>query len=207
MYYRSRKKRRYVAAQLFSITQLQISMMNVNKLESTSMFESSEKAVMRIFITGLSGSGKTTLANRIAAKTELPVIHLDDVQMSFPEEGYASAVLAAMQAPEWIIEGLPGKMAGPICERATLVLLLDISPMRCRFRIAKRVISRFLSGTGNLSDAKRHPPIRLSNIPSFVKYLKSIRLHGDFSGLPVYKTVIFQTSKHLREFLLQKRWY
>lgn len=170
------------------------------------MVEPFEMATKRIFITGLSGSGKTTLANRIAAKTESPVIHLDDVQAASPEEGYASAVLAAMQAPEWIIEGLPGKMMNPICDQATLVLLLDTPPLRCRLRIVKRVISRLFPGAGNSSDAKRHPSIRLANFPSFVKYLKSIRVHGDFSSLPAYKTIAFKTNKHLHKFLLAKRW-
>ena len=165
-----------------------------------------KRTAMRIFITGLSGSGKTTLANRIAKRTGLPVIHLDDVQAAFPEERYAPAVLAVMQEPEWIIEGLPGRMMSPLCNRATLVLLLDIPSVRCRFRIIKRVISRFLSEIEKVSDAKQHPPIRITNFPSFVKYLKSICLQGDFSGLPVYKTVALQTNRQLREFLLQKGW-
>ena len=62
----------------------------------------------------------------------------------------------------------------PLCNRATLVLLLDIPSVRCRFRIIKRVISRFLSEIEKVSDAKQHPPIRITNFPSFVKYLKSI---------------------------------
>lgn len=97
-------------------------------------------------------------------------------------------------------------MMSPLCNRATLVLLLDIPSVRCRFRIIKRVISRLLSEIEKVSDAKQHPPIRITNFPSFVKYLKSICLQGDFYGLPVYKTVALQTNRQLREFLLQKGW-
>ncbi len=170
------------------------------------MVKNPEKTDRRIFITGLSGSGKTTLANCIAAKTDLPVTHLDDIQTTASEESYASAVLAAIQESEWIIEGLPGELMNPLCSRATLVLLLDISPMHCRFRIVKRVISRFVSRAETSTNVKQYPTIRFKNLPSFVKYLKSICLQADFSGLPVHKTAVFQTSKHLRKFLIQKRW-
>ena len=58
----------------------------------------------------------------------------------------------------------------PLCNRATLVLLLDIPSVRCRFRIIKRVISRFLSEIEKVSDAKQHPPI--STVCQCIKRLR-----------------------------------
>ena len=86
---------------------------------------------MKILILGCCGSGKSTFAIQLSEKTGIPAIHLDQlfwkpgwVESSKPE--FDQTLLAALDRPEWIIDGnysrtLPQRLRA--CDRVFLFRL------------------------------------------------------------------------------------
>jgi adenylate kinase family enzyme len=72
----------------------------------------------KTIIIGNSGSGKTWLANRLAANTETPVIHLDELfwqpggfDQKRPLSEVERLIEQSKQRPSWIVEGVFGELA------------------------------------------------------------------------------------------------
>jgi len=98
----------------------------------------------KIAILGITGAGKSTLSRRLAAKTGLPLFHMDSLFWKgnweeVPEEEYLrkhADILATNDS--WIIEGwINPKMAERLAQ-ADLVIYLDYPGVRAALRYVDR---------------------------------------------------------------------
>ncbi len=102
----------------------------------------------RILVIGSPGSGKSTLARTLGERTGLPVHHLDQLYwrpgwIEPGDETWRAQVTALAAGPRWIIDGtyagtLPIRLAA-----ADKLVLLDLSPMRCFWRVIRRLLGNF----------------------------------------------------------------
>lgn len=101
-------------------------------------------AARRIAIIGSPGSGKSTLSRALAARTGLPLVHLDQLHWEAgwtePEESvWRARVARAAEGESWIIDGNYGGTMAPRLARADLVLWLDFPTALCLWRLGKRI--------------------------------------------------------------------
>jgi len=99
----------------------------------------------RILVIGSPGSGKSTFAKALADKTGLPVFHLDQhywhaVWVESEKDEWAARVRTMVEQPRWIIDGNYSASLDARLARADQVILLDLSPLRCTWRIITRVL-------------------------------------------------------------------
>jgi adenylate kinase family enzyme len=99
----------------------------------------------RVVVIGCSGSGKSTLTRALAARTGLPVTHLDTLYWQpgwrvHPDPpAFHAAVRAIAEGPRWIIDG--GFTTGNVevrFARADTIVLFDLPPLLCLYRALKR---------------------------------------------------------------------
>ena len=99
----------------------------------------------RVLIIGSAGAGKSTLARRLGAITGLPVIHLDAHYWkagwrASPPDEWKARVAELVAGETWIIDG---NYSGTLPDRvvaADTVILLEISRLRCLYRVFARSI-------------------------------------------------------------------
>ncbi|RYE02702.1 MAG: hypothetical protein EOP61_07630 [Sphingomonadales bacterium] len=99
----------------------------------------------RILIIGSPGSGKSTLARTLAAREGLPLFHLDRLYwkpgwIESDKAEWATQVTALVEQPRWIIDGNYSGTLDLRLARADRVILLDLSPFRCAWRVLRRVL-------------------------------------------------------------------
>ena len=93
----------------------------------------------RIVVTGLAGSGKSTLALALAAKTGLPVVHLD-LELWKPgwvapsETEWREKQRGVLAGDAWIADGNYHETLDLRLERADAVVVLDMPWWRCTGR-------------------------------------------------------------------------
>ena len=111
---------------------------------------------MRITILGLPGSGKSTLARKIAAKLNIPYIHIDRFWLEAggghnsrttpnPEKAHAHVkekVDEAMKLESWVSDGVYLLVQQEIADRADVVVFLDIPLWRRLLNHAERTFFR-----------------------------------------------------------------
>jgi adenylate kinase family enzyme len=97
----------------------------------------------RVVVTGLAGSGKSTFSLALAARTGLPVIHLDLhfwqpgwVEPSEPQ--WREAQRAVLAGDAWIADGNYRETLDLRVERADTVVVLDLPWWRCSGRALRR---------------------------------------------------------------------
>lgn len=98
----------------------------------------------RILIIGCSGAGKSTLTRKLAAKTKLPVIHLDQAYWKpnweeTPKEEWEAKVKDLAAGEHWIMDGNYSGTFSLRIPRADMVVYLDYPAHKCLWRVAKRV--------------------------------------------------------------------
>jgi adenylate kinase family enzyme len=101
----------------------------------------------RICILGPSNSGKSTLADAIARRRSLKVIHLDQLHhipntnwKLRPSEEFLALHDEAIASERWVIDGNYSKCFPQRFQRATGIILLDISTVASLFRYIRRTI-------------------------------------------------------------------
>lgn len=100
----------------------------------------------RILIIGSPGSGKSTLARALAARTGLPLVHLDQLYwrsgwVEADKTEWGAALAEALAGPHWIIEGNYGSSLAQRLVGAETVVLLDLPTWRCLWRVVNRAIA------------------------------------------------------------------
>ena len=84
----------------------------------------------KIIILGCSGSGKSTFARALAAKTGLPLVHLDNVWWRadgthVSREEFDRALAALLQDERWILDGDYSRTYEVRIQAADTVVFLD----------------------------------------------------------------------------------
>jgi adenylate kinase family enzyme len=102
----------------------------------------------RICILGPSNSGKSTLADAIARKCGLTAVHLDQLHhlpntnwKARPESEFLALHDEAIAVDQWVIDGNYSKYFAQRFQRATGVVLLDVSTITSLFRYIRRTIT------------------------------------------------------------------
>jgi adenylate kinase family enzyme len=101
----------------------------------------------RICVLGPSNSGKSTLATAIARKRGLRAVHLDQLHhlphtnwQVRPSHEFVTLHDAAVANDRWVIDGNYSALFSKRFERATGVILLDISTSASLFRYVRRTL-------------------------------------------------------------------
>jgi adenylate kinase family enzyme len=103
-------------------------------------------SVERVAILGCAGAGKTRAALLVAERTGLPVVHLDVLfwragWVAVEETEAQAALVAAADAPRWIIEGsFVRDGSDRRFVRADTVVFLDVGRWRCLGRVLRRLV-------------------------------------------------------------------
>ena len=102
----------------------------------------------RILIIGCGGSGKSTLARQMGDILNLPVVHLDKLFWhpgwveSTPEE-MDEKIHAALQEPQWIMDGNFNRTLPKRLEYCDTVIYLDFSRIACLLGVIKRILTTY----------------------------------------------------------------
>jgi adenylate kinase family enzyme len=108
--------------------------------------------VKRIVVTGPAGAGKSQLANELGTRLGLRVIHLDTLfwkpgWVATPPDEWEALQRRELEAGEWIVDGQADDMIPNWLNAADTIVVLDVSPLRCLWRVARRRRNRH-SGVG-----------------------------------------------------------
>ena len=101
--------------------------------------------MQRVLVIGSPGAGKSTLATQMAARTGLPLFHLDQMhwKAGWVESGRAEfdeRLAAVTSRPRWIIDGNYSRTLSHRLTRADTVIDLDLAPWLCVARTLGRII-------------------------------------------------------------------
>ena len=99
----------------------------------------------KILLIGSGGSGKSTLAARIAARTGLPLIHLDTLfwkpgWKEMPREEWKQIVVELLQRDSLVMDGNYGGTLDVRLAACDGVVFLDLPAIVCLWRLLKRRI-------------------------------------------------------------------
>lgn len=103
----------------------------------------------RIMIIGCGGSGKSTLARALGEKTQIPVVHLDQIWWSpgnwqhLEQEEFDMRLAEAVEEPRWIIDGNFNRTIQMRLQQCDTVIYLDFPAVVCLFSWIKRVITNW----------------------------------------------------------------
>lgn len=105
----------------------------------------------RVLVIGSGGSGKTTLAKEIAARTGLPLIHLDQLfwhpgWVPAPDEDWDRQIQELIAHDSWVMDGNYGRTLPMRLAAADTVVFLDLTRAVCIWRILKRQLRYFGRG-------------------------------------------------------------
>ena len=98
---------------------------------------------MRLFIFGPPGAGKSTLAIDLGKKMGLPVFHMDHYFFKAPnihvsvDEALAE-LKTKIPGDNWIVEGNHGAALPYLATRSDHIIVLEVPPVICLFRVLKR---------------------------------------------------------------------
>ena len=120
--------------------------------------------MQRVLVYGVTGSGKSTLAQRVAARTGLPYVAVDDLTwqpgwVQLPTEEQRRLLTEVCAADRWVLDSAYGTWTDVVLARADLVVGLDyprwVSLGRLLRRTALRVVDRQEVCGGNVETLRQ----------------------------------------------------
>ena len=152
----------------------------------------------RWLLLGSGGSGKSTLARALAARLDLPLVHLDREYWRAgwdptPKPEWRARVEELAGRDAWVMDGNYSGTLDIRMPRADVVVLLDLNPVLCLWRITKR---RWLDP--HRTDIPEDCPDRLDL--EFLHWVASYR----WRSLPRVRKRIAE-NPHLKVFVLRSR--
>lgn len=115
----------------------------------------------RICIIGQSGGGKSTLATAIGERLGLPVVHLDQYRHvpgsqwhPRSDEEFVELHDSAIRGNRWVIEGNYSKLMPRRLQRATGLIVIDISTSVSLARYFRRTLQPTSRRVGGLEDTR-----------------------------------------------------
>jgi adenylate kinase family enzyme len=104
--------------------------------------------MQKVMVIGCCGAGKSTFALQLRERTQLPLIHLDQVywQAGWVEPSKAAfiqEVTALCQQDRWIIDGNYGSTLEQRLEQADTIIFLDRTRWVCLYRVVKRILQNY----------------------------------------------------------------
>ncbi|MEO6760477.1 MAG: AAA family ATPase [Saprospiraceae bacterium] len=170
--------------------------------------------MQRILILGSGGSGKTTFSRKLAAKTGLPLYHLDNLYWqpgwaALPKAEWQALVRTLTARDEWIMDGNYSSTVDLRVPRADAIFLLLLPPWRCLLNVLKRRVKYAFAGTSArpempegcpekvdwafLSWIWQYPRVHLPIVWEAVHTLKNDRV----------EVCVFKSYREIQEFLNQ----
>ena len=103
----------------------------------------------RVLLYGVTGSGKTTAAKRLAERTGLPLVDVDEVcwepgWVQVPVEAQRRRFLEICAGDRWVLDTAYGVWTDVALARAELVVALDYPRRVSLFRLVRRTASRIV---------------------------------------------------------------
>ncbi len=104
--------------------------------------------MQRFLVIGCGGAGKTTVARQIAARTGLPLVHLDQLYwhpgwIPTPNAEWDRQVQALIGQEAWVMDGNYGRTLPQRLAAADTVVFLDLPRLVCSWRIIKRQLQHW----------------------------------------------------------------
>src|SRR5687767_5604500 len=102
----------------------------------------------RVLIIGSGGSGKTTVARELAARTGLPLVHLDQLfwhpgWVPTPDDEWDALIQRLIAQEQWIMDGNYGRTLSVRLAAADTIIFLDLPRLVCTWRIIVRRFRHF----------------------------------------------------------------
>ena len=102
----------------------------------------------RALIIGNAGAGKSTFARRLAEKTSLPLVHLDQLYWRgewehLSREEFDAALRTELEKPKWIIDGNYNRSIPERLKYCDTVFFFDLATVTCLWGITKRSIASY----------------------------------------------------------------
>ena len=102
----------------------------------------------RVLIIGNAGAGKTTFARKLAEKTGLPLVHLDQIYWCgtwehLSREEFDAALQTELERPEWILDGNFNRTFAYRLNYCDTVFFFDLPTLTCLAGITKRLITHY----------------------------------------------------------------
>ena len=102
----------------------------------------------RLIIIGCSGSGKSTLSRILSERTNLPVVHLDQLfwregWVNISREEFNSLLREELKKDKWIIDGNYDRTLEERIDRCDTVIYLDYPRWMCLLGAFKRVLLNY----------------------------------------------------------------
>ena len=161
----------------------------------------------RVAIVGYSGGGKSSLARRLAEKTGLPLVHIDQEYwrpdwVEPPFEQWRARHADLIAAPAWIIDGNSTRTLPARSAAADTLVYLDMPRWRCLLQVLWRVVT---SHGRVREDMAPGCPERFD--AAFLRYIWAFKRRYD----PVILAVLEDRSGaldtvHLRSWRQAERW-
>lgn len=103
-----------------------------------------EHGMSRVAVVGCPGSGKSTFARALAARTGLPLVHLDNIwwkpdRTHITRDAFDAALAAELRKETWIIDGYYSRTVEARLAACDMVIFLDFDEQTCMEGIAARV--------------------------------------------------------------------
>jgi adenylate kinase family enzyme len=104
--------------------------------------------VKRVLVIGSGGAGKTTFAKELAARTGLPLVHLDQLfwhpgWVPTPDPDWDRLVAELCAHERWIMDGNYGRTLPVRLAAADTVVFLNLPRIVCTWRVLKRQLRYF----------------------------------------------------------------